>query len=598
MQKYEINDRKIKSILSDIEDGKISMPEIQRPFVWDTVKVRDLIDSIYKGFPIGYIITSANPELKTKTGETTRGKTLIIDGQQRLTALRAAVLGEQIVDKNYRKRHIRISFNPMTEVFETQTPALTPAKGWVPDIATILADDFDMFAFIENYTAVVDSITKNELNKVIMRLQNTITGHQLGCIQLSHTLDVDTVADIFVRINSKGAQLNQADFAMSKIASNDEFGGSDLRKTIDYFAHLIRHNSAYDEIVENDPDFTKTELFRQISWLKNDKSSLYDPDYSDIMRVAFSSQYNRGKLADLVSLLSGRNFETRTYEAEIVRDTFERLQRGVLAVVRESNFTDFMQIIKGTGFIHESLISSQTTLNFAYILFLNMRASDEPRSIIHKTVARWFVMSILTGRYSSSAETSIDRDLRDIARIGAPKLLENIEAAELSDTYWNVGLLQDMDRSIITHPYINTFFAAQIKLGDRGFLSSSVTLYDIKDIKGDIHHLFPRDYLKKNSYDNRGEYNQIANYAYTERYVNIQISNQSPDKYMETVNAQCHGGDLKIGNIQDAAMLKSNLDENCIPAGFEDMTYEDYPRFLDERRKLMVEKIRYYYDSL
>jgi len=597
MQKYEINDRKIKSILSDIETGRIAMPEIQRPFVWDTTKVRDLIDSIYQGFPIGYIITSSNPDIKTKGGDITRGKTLIIDGQQRLTALRAAVLGEQIVDSEYRKRYIRIAFNPTTEKFETQTPVIAKLPEWIADISVVLGDEFDMFEYIEEYAAKNPGVNKSMLNKTLMQLDNSIMGHQLGSIQLSHDLDVDTVAEIFVRINSKGAQLNQADFAMSKIASHSS-RGSDLRKLIDYFAHLVRIGNAHDELAQNDPEFAKTAFFSKISWLKNDKSNLYDPDYSDIMRVAFSSQYNRGKLSDLVSLLSGRNFETRTYEAEIVEDTFDKLEAGVLGVVKESNFTTFNQIIEGTGFIHESLISSQNVLNFAYILYLNMKQSGENPSDIHRTVAKWFVMSVITGRYSSSPESAFDKDLRDIAKKGATTVLYEVEAAELSDTFWTVGLLQNMDRAIISSPYINTFFAAQIYSGDRGFLSQSVTLKTIKDIKGDIHHLFPKEYLKRNGFDGRSEYNQIANFVYTERTPNIQIGKKAPRDYMAIVHAQCDGSDLKIGTIHDSEDLKKNLTENCIPEGFEFMTAEDYPQFLQERRKLMVAKMRAYYKSL
>lgn len=597
MQHFEINNRKIKTILADIESGKIAMPEIQRPFVWDSTKVRDLIDSIYKGFPIGYIITSENPDIKTKSGNITRGKTLIIDGQQRLTALRAAVLGEIIVDEHYKKKHIYIAFNPITEKFETQTPAINNSKDWIPDISKILGDDFSTFSFVNDYVGKNPTVDPDKLNQVLGKLQNTIKGHELGCIQLSHVLDVDTVAEIFVRINSKGAQLNQADFAMSKIASRDD-KGSDLRKLIDYFAHLVRINSDFNEIAENDKEFAEKEFFRKITWLKNETTNLYDPDYADIMRVAFSSQYDRGKLADLVSLLSGRNFEKRTYEEEIVEDTFLRLEEGVLAVTRESNFTTFLQIIEGTGFVDSSLITSQNVLNFAYILFLVMKRGGENPGLIHKTVAKWFVMSIITGRYSSSPETAFDRDLRDIAKKGAPQLLTEIEAAELSDTFWDVGLLQDMDRAITAHPYMNTFFAAQIFLGDKGFLSHAVTLRSIKTIKGDIHHIFPKDYLKKNNYDSRGDYNQIANFAYMERTVNIQISNKAPHTYMQQVIDQCNNGPLTIGYIQDPNVLKNNLKENCIPSGFENMTAEDYPSFLNERRKLMVQKMKNYYQSL
>ncbi len=598
MQKFEVRDKSINSLLTAIKDKQILMPEIQRPFVWDSTKVRDLIDSIYKGYPIGYIITSQNPDVKTKNGEVSRGKTLIIDGQQRLTALRAAVLGEPVVNKHYKKVHIKIAFHPIEEKFETQTPAIVKNSIWISDISKILDPNFDSYSFITNYVNQNPEVESAFIAKQIQNLRDALTNHAIGYIELSHDLDVETVAQIFLRINNTGVPLNQADFAMSKIAAQEDYDGSNIRKLVDYFAHLSVEPGFYSDIANNDEEFAKTIFLQKISWLKNEKGDLYDPDYSDILRVAFSSEFKRGKLADLVSLLSGRNFEKRTYEEEIISDTFSRLEKSILEFVRESHFKDFLQIIESTGFIDKSLISSKNAINFAYILYLIMKAQGEPIGVIQKTVAKWFVMSVITGRYSSSPESSFDSDIRNIEAHGAQKVLENIEAAELSDTFWDIGLVQDFDKSSITHPYINTFFAAQIHAGDKGFLSHSVTLRSIKSIKGDIHHIFPYNYLKKGGLTNRNEYNQIANFVYMERAVNIQVADRSPNDYMNIVIGQTNGDELKIGRIDDKAVLKSNLRQNCLPQGFENMTIADYPSFLVERRKLMANKIKDYYRSL
>ena len=597
MQRFDVGNRSISSLLEAIKTKEILMPEIQRPFVWDSTKVRDLVDSLYRGYPIGYIITSQNPDVKTKAGETARGKTLIIDGQQRLTALRAAVLGEQVVNKRYKKVRIRIAFHPLEERFETQTPAILKDSIWIPDIAIILDQNFNSFEFITRYMETNNEVDSATLNNALQKLRDSILTHVIGYIQLGHDLDVDAVAEIFVRINSKGVPLNQADFAMSKIASYSDYG-SNLRKLVDYFAHLSVEPGYYTDIATNDKQFSDTEFLQKISWLKGEKTDLYDPDYTDILRVAFTYKFRRGKLADLVSLLSGRNFEKRIYEQDIIDDTLETLEDGVLDFARESRFKDFLQIIESTGFIDKSLVSSQNTLNFAYILYLIMKEQNEPIGVIQKTVAKWFVMSVLTGRYSSSPESWFDADVRAIAKSGAPQILANIEAAELSDIFWEVGLVQDFDKASTTHPYINTFFAAQIHDGDKGFLSHAVTLRSIKSIKGDIHHIFPHNYLKKNGYPNRSDYNQIANFVYMERSVNIQVSDRSPAGYMSIIDAQVNGGEPKIGRIDDKSVLERNLAENCIPRGFENMKVENYPQFLSARRKLMAEKIKGYYQSL
>lgn len=597
MQKFEVGKKTVESLLSDIKSGQILMPEIQRPFVWDSVKVRDLIDSIYRGFPVGYIITSKNPDVMTKDGRKAMGKTLLIDGQQRLTALRASVIGEPIINKRYKKVSIKIAFHPLEEKFETLTPAIAKNSIWIPDISAILSNDFSSYNFVNEYVQKNPNISPDQISKIVEGLRRRILTQDIGYIELSHELDVDTVAEIFERINSKGVPLNQADFAMSKLASHSEHG-SNIRKLIDYFAHLAVDPSYYQHIAENDESFGSTELLSKIKWLSNDKSDLYDPNYNDILHVAFTYGFQRGKLADLVALLSGRNFEKRTYEEEIIESTFTALQQSLVDFVNENNFKDFIQIIESTGFIDNSLIASKTSLNFAYVLYLTMRKQGENIGVIQKTVSKWFVMSILTGRYSSSSESAMDNDIKAIARRGAVDLLQEIENAELSDTFWDIGLVQDFDKASIQHPYINTFFAAQIFFGDRGLLSNNTTLRSIKSIKGDIHHIFPYNYLKTHGIKERYDYNQIANFAYMEKAVNIQVGDKAPKDYMSIVIDQTKGGELKIGRIDNPETLKENLAENCIPEGFENMTYENYQEFLEKRRKLMAEKIKRYYRSL
>jgi hypothetical protein len=209
-------------------------------------------------------------------------------------------------------------------------------------------------------------------------------------------------------------------------------------------------------------------------------------------------------------------------------------------------------------------------------------------------------MSILTGRYSSSPETIIDRDVKDIDRFGVDTVLQRIEESDLSDQFWNTALINDFDRASTQHPYINTFFAAQVFFGDKGFLSD-VTLRSIRDIKGDIHHTFPYDYLKKYGKSDRIAYNQIANFVYMEKSTNIQIGNMKPSDYMAVVIKQAKSGKLgthPIGKITDYSLLEENLKQNCIPEGFEEMNIDDYDNFLSKRRKLMVSKIEKYYKKI
>lgn len=603
-RKYEVDKITIKHLLSDISQGKISMPEIQRPFVWDTSKVRDLIDSINRGFPIGYIITSTDPEMVQKDGSKANGKTSIIDGQQRITALRAAILGETVVNKDYKKYHIKIAYNPFADPFknenkfETLTPAIEKTSYWIHDISKIVDADFrEVTEFVNEYKKQNPDIPEDVINNAITELQS-LKDQEIGLIHLrSEELDIDEIADIFERINSKGVPLNQADFTMSKLASNTG-DSNNIRKLIDYFSHLIQEPKFYDHLQENDPDFCNSDLLEKIAWVREYNDSIFIPDYSDIIRTSFAYGFKRGKLADLVSLLSGRNFETRSYEQRIVEETVRTLMTSVLCFVNKNNFTDFIQIIDSTGFIDSKMIGSKNALNYTYAIFLLLKDNDYNPSDIKQYISKWFVMSVLTSRYSTSPESVIDRDIKEIARVGIKEYLEKQEPTE---EYWSNTLLNDFDKASMQHPYLNTFFAAQVFSGDTGFLSD-VSLRSIREIKGDIHHTFPYEYLKTNGKNERFEYNQIANFVYMEKSTNIQIGKMKPMDYMEIVINQAKTGKLDkkhpIGKITDIARLQQNLNENCIPTGFEKMTIKDYDNYLTKRRELMVEKIKKYYKSL
>ncbi|MGE4545687.1 MAG: DUF262 domain-containing protein [Pedobacter sp.] len=595
-QKYSVNQHLLESILAFVNTGEIAIPEIQRPFVWDATKVRDLMDSLYQGYPIGYLIAWRNPDVKLKDGRNSEGKKILIDGQQRVTALSAAILGHYIIDQNYRRRKIRIAFHPDEEKFEVTNPAIEKDKRWVADIAPLVSGQVGLIKSVKDYCEKNPDIEPERVEVTITNLMQ-IPKKQIGLIELASDLDIETVTEVFIRINSKGVVLSQADFAMSKIASNETYGGSTLRKAIDYFCHLAIAPEFYPTIVDVDQEFVNTDYFQKMSWLKNENDNLYDPDYTDLLRVAFVPQFNRGKFSDLVSLLSGRNFETKQFEEDIAQSAFEKLKTGILDAINETHFKRFLMIIRSAGFIDSGMIRSQNALNFAYVVYLKLRSQGIPSHDIEKFVRRWFAMSVLTGRYSASPESSMDFDIRQIESRPFGEFLQAVEDAALSDAFWDAGLVQSLNTSVSSSPYLNVFWAAQIKANDKGFLSRDITVTDLVSHKGDIHHIFPRDYLKRNGLK-RGQYNQIANYVYMQSEINIKIGNKAPQAYFDELTAQCNGGTAKYGAIGDIETLKHNLGRNCIPNTIFDMTLEDYDDFLLERRVLMAQKMRDYYFSL
>ena len=594
MQKYSVNQHLIETILAWVTSGEIAIPEIQRPFVWDASKVRDLMDSLYQGYPIGYIIAWRNPNVRLKDGSTSEGKKILIDGQQRITALTAAILGQYVIDKTYKRIKIKISFNPITEKFEVQNPAILKDKTWLHDISEAI--NGDLFEIADKYFELNPDVDKKSVRNAFSNLIN-IPKKQIGLIELASDLDIETVTEIFIRINSKGVVLSQADFAMSKISSNTEYGGDELRKLIDYFCHLAIAPEFHKHIEDNDKKFAQTDLYNKIKWLKNEKEDLYDPDYNDLIRVAFTSQFNRGKLSDLVSLLSGRNFETRTFETEIAEKSFEKLKKGVINFTNEINFKKFLMIIKSAGFIDNKLIRSQNALNFAYILYLKLRDLNVNSVDIEKFVKRWFVYSVLTRRYSGSPESMFDFDIKQISHKSMSEYLKEKEHAELSDAFWNASLPRSLDTSVASSPYFHIYLASQVKANDKGFLSKDVLVSDLILLRGDIHHLFPKDYLKRNGFE-RNKYNQIANYVYMQQEINIKVGNKAPDTYLSLLIENFTNNKNKFSGIENHEELIKNFEMHCIPRSIINSKFSDYEDFLHERRKLMALKIKDYYFSL
>lgn len=605
LQKYSTNSLPVSVLISQILSKQIAIPEIQRPFVWKAKQVRDLMDSLYKGYPTGYIIIWQNPNIKLKDGSLSVGKKIIIDGQQRITALMTAIAGLPIVNSDYKKCRIKIAFNPFAalsddkdaEIFAVQDSSHLKSKKWIPDIAEIFQTGFNMFGFVREYCTNNPDMCDSDLGEILSKLLN-IGNRQIGIIELSDTLEIDLVTDIFIRINSKGTSLSQGDFVMSKIAADEKFGGNQLRKAIDYFSHLAIEPSFYSTIKENDVDFARSDYFPKMEWLKDDLETVFDPDCDDVLRVAFMYKFKRAKLADLVGLLSGRDFKTRDYNESIVENTYKELIDGVKNVINENNFKQFMIAIKGAGFVSNKLVTSNMALDFAYTLYLILKKNESIAvGEVKRIVQKWYVLSVLTGRYSSSPETAFAKDLRLIDENGVQKVLQDIEAATLSDNFWNVKVVQDLEYTSTNNPTFLVFLAAQIMQNDVSLLSTNVPVRDLVLLGGDIHHIFPKDYLKKLGHE-KNSYNQDANYVYLDKPINISIGNKAPNVYFGEAFEQCETQTIKVGAITDKQQLLENLKANCIPENVKDMDESNYSDFLAERRKMMAEKIKNYYNSL
>jgi hypothetical protein len=595
-QRYSVTPHPIETLLTWVKSKEIAIPEIQRPFVWEATKVRNLLDSLYQGYPVGYLIVWRNPTVKLKDGTLSAGKRILIDGQQRVTALMASLLGQEVLTKDYETVRIRIAFHPQEGRFEVANPAIRKDVAWIEDVAEVFTPDASLTELTDNYSDKNPTADRKQISRVLEKLRKIINNH-VGVIELHDDLDIETVTEIFIRVNSAGTELSQADFAMSKIAVNETYGGNMLRKAIDYFCHLSVAPEFLPRIEKLDKVFAASEFLPQMRWLKDVNDDLYDPTYTDMLRVAFTSEFGRGKLQDLVALVSGRNFATKQFEEAIAEDSFGRLKKGILSFMNKTHFDRITMILRSAGFVTSDLIGGRNAVNFAYILYLRGRAESVPPAELERLVRRWYAMSILRGRYTGSPETAFDVDIRQIESRGVVMYGKAVIETELPDSFWTGMLPQLMDTSSSNSPYFLAYQAAQVKLGDKGFLSRDITVRDLILNRSDVHHVYPRNHLKKKGL-NRGRYNQIANFVVAQSEINIAIGDRAPETYFGELSEQCNGGKKRYGGISEKAELSANLQMNCLPKSLLNAAIPAYDDFLEERRKLMALKIKGWFQTL
>lgn len=598
-EKYGIERDNIKNILGYIESGQIAIPELQRPFVWKPKQITELIDSLYNGLPTGFIVVWANESINLKDGSTSVGKKIIIDGQQRITALRAALLGQSVITSEYNERNFKVAYNPFTEKFETHKPIHDKSSKWISDISTFFNTNgySDTLKFANKFISDNPEITIDDLLNKIDKVKK-IADREIGVVNLSPKLSISEATNIFNLMNSKGTRLGQEDYIMAKLSSDEKYDGYYIWKTIDYFCKGMHDKKYIQEIAQKDPDFSNTEYYEAIKWVGKYNSNIYIPTYNDILRVSYAVAFKEGILKKLSDLLDGRDFKEKLNDENIAKETFENLKKGLFLCVNEHNFKQFNLFIESTGFKYYKLINSQSSLNSAYVMYLNIRDDNSINKIeICSYIQKWYIMSLLTGRYSSSSESMLDQDVKRIMQRGFVEYFKELENSQLNNEYWNTLLIHSLESSSsLTSAYL-VYLAAQIKNSANSLFSSTITVDSIIKIKGDIHHIFPKEHLSPNGIASKEKINQLCNYAYIDTNVNIDISDDSPKEYFNYVLKNSIPNNT-FGYVKSRDEFYKNLEDNCIPKEVLNYDYKNYETFLKKRRILISKYIKEYYESL
>ncbi len=591
---YKITQYSVSSILGYVENSQIAIPEIQRPFVWKGEEVRALIDSLYEGYPIGYLIVWQNSQVRVRNFGKGGTKKILIDGQQRVTALMAALLGKEVLDEQYQSHRIRIAFNPLAgkgeERFAVCDTKHEEDSRWIPDISIFFRRDFSFRQFEKEYKEANPDEDFTLLEESVDTLKE-IVKHQVGVIELSFLLDIDVVSEIFIRINLQGKPLNQEDFVMSKISVNEQYGGDYIRNCIDYFCHLLREPSFYQVLQQNETEFFNSEYGKALTWCRNEEQSLYIPSYADVLKVVLISYFGKTRIGDLVHLLSGRDGEKKIFSKKeiskkVSEEAFEKLGAGVKAFVCEENFQGFQKALKKAGYSCSRLLYSQSVLNYCYAMYLLMYRQGIGEKERESLLSKWITMAMITGHYQSGGESTVQKDYANAQEEGFASYLAQIEELKLTDEFYNNILSEKFTSTTArTAPFL-AYVATQCARGVHS-LYSDVTIEELYKNKTESYQILPKAYLAKCGYKTREIYGQVANLTYISKETKDIIRKKSPVDYKEDLE--------KAIGIEK---IRTSLKENGLAETIFTANETDVIQILDDRRRQMALEIRDFYKTL
>ena len=573
----------VSYLVDQIDMGRLGLPELQRPFVWKDSKVRDLFDSMMRGYPIGYLMLWECPELENKKAIGTEPhnydapKEVIIDGQQRLTSLYAVMKGKAIIGSDYKEKLIIISYNPLKNKFEVGYQATKKDPEWIYNISDIFTST-SLHKFVNNFIKTLEDYRKSKNGKLTDDEENTIFENINSIINLKeHTLpvfdikadaDEESVSDIFVRVNSGGVPLKQNDFILTLLSIYCDEG----RKKIEQFSKdstlFIRGRvTPYNQI---------TEVSAQ-----------------DIIRVLMAYAFYRARLKYGYKLLRGADFDKKgAIDVNLRNERFDILKNKLGDVISVHNWHEFLKSIMNAGYLSGDLILSKNAIYYTYALYLIAKykfgASDNENMHLSSL---WFYYASLVSLYTGSFESTAENQLNSIKEISTFEEYRNFILnrinEKLTNDYFNITLVgsDGLDVAGRGNNAWNAYVAALNILNANVLFSKSRLLLSKLFEPGtdgnrkslEKHHLFPKAYLKGLGYTD-GKINRMANYAFIDWKDNMKILDESPAIYYPII--------CRDKSPEDIIKME---EENALPHGWENMSYEE---FLAERSKLMSAKIK------
>lgn len=577
---YKKIDYELSGLIGDIKIGDIALPELQRPFVWKNAKVRNLFDSMYRGYPVGFflfwepaqIIEARNIGIN---GKQKTPRLLVVDGQQRLTSLYAVLTGTPVIREGYKAETIEISFNPLLEKFEVADASTRNNRQYLANISEIWHSNTDFDEIKDAYfdrLSEVQALTfeeKKEARSALNRLEK-LSSYPFTALELTASVDEEQVSEVFVRINSEGKTLNQADFILTLMSVFWDEG----RAKLECFCRNARQATTI-----------KVSPFNH----------LIHPDPDQLLRVSVGLAFRRARLQYVYSILRGKDLETEEFSDERRDEQFKKLKDAQARVLNLQYWHDFLKAIRLAGYKSHKMISSQNAVLFAYILYLLGRTELKfEESELRALIAKWFFVTVMTGRFSSSPESKMEADLAKLREVdtqqGFQDVIHQVCDAITTHDYWKITLPNELATSAARSPSMFAYFAS-LTLLDADVLFSDQKVAELLDGSTteprspiERHHLFPKAYLEKTGVRATARKNQIANYALVEWGGTVKIGDKSPEMYLPIFAD-------KFSNKQ----LERMYFWHALPDGWEQLKYDE---FLRQRRERIAVVIRFAYERL
>ena len=563
----------LSTLIDEIRRGEIALPDIQRPFVWKAARVRDLFDSMYRGFPVGSLLFWATgAEVGARqigvAAKEAAPRLLIVDGQQRLTSLYAVLTGTNVVTHDYKEARIRLAFSPRDAQFKVTDAAVARDPEFIPDISVLWSGPGRRHAvrqFLRQLESAKGELTepvRDDLEEAIDRLYD-IRNYPFKVVELGPEVEEEQVADVFVRINSEGVKLQQADFILTLMSVWWEDG----RRALEEFARAARVGPQGGSSPAN---------------------PFIDPSADQLLRVAAGLAFRRGRLKYVYQVLRGKDLQTGEISAEVRERQFAALRDAQECVLDLTNWHEFLKAVRRAGYRSRSMLTSNNNLLFSYLVYLvGRRSYDLDRRSLREAVARWFFMTSLTSRYTGNFESQVEADLRRLSDCSeGQEFIDRLDALidlELTSDFWHIRVPALLEKSGGYSPALFAYQASLVLLGASP-LFSSLTIGELSEATArgrraaiERHHLFPAGWLEKQGVTKPSRRNQIANYAWLEWPDNSSIGSRAPVDYFPPLFTGLSPRDRANARFWHA-----------LPEGWEEM---EYPAFLRARRMLISKVI-------